>query len=137
MDFEILIWDDSKVQHRKVVHPKIGLEDRVWGFLKMYEGTPYKKERIMMPKNMFNIIKFQNTGETLFIIDEEIASVPNSTFTTNYTTGTTFRADQRIMFNATIYDKYANLRNNTRYSDSVTIQIYADGVLLNTHSLVK
>ena len=58
MDFEILIWDDSKVQHRKAYHAQFGLEERVWGFLKMYESTPYKRERIMMPKNMFNIIKF-------------------------------------------------------------------------------
>ena len=91
----------------------------------------------MMPKNMFNIIKFQNTGETFFIIDEEIGAVPNSTFSANYTSGTTFRADQRIMLNATIYDKYGNLRNNTRYTDEITIEIYADGVLLNTHSLIK
>ena len=32
-----------------------------------------------------------------------------------------------------MYDKYGNLRNNTRYTDEISIEIYADGILLNTH----
>ena len=77
----------------------------------MFEETPYRATRVMMPKNMFNIIKTQNTLETIFIIEEDVGSVSNSTFSINATNGEIFRADQRIMFNSTIYDKFANLRN--------------------------
>ena len=38
---------------------------------------------------------------------------------------------------ATIRDMYGNLRNNTRYTDEISVEILKDGVVFDSHELIK
>ena len=104
----------------------------------MNESTAYFPPRIIMPKNLFSIEKLNNDAETWFVVDEDIADIDTSTFTVNYTRGTIFRADQRIMFNMTVRDKYNNVRNQSRYSsaDTMIAEVYHDGGLESTNTFL-
>lgn len=76
-------------------------------------------KRVIMPKNLFQVVDMLNNNNEdnsnysapIYIIEEDVANVSRSTFLVNYTVNSTFRTDQRIMFNVTVRDQYDNVRN--------------------------
>ena len=87
-------------------------------YFRMFEETPFISRRIILPRNIFEIVDMKNNNETapIYIIEEDVAFVNTSRIMINYTVGDTFRSDQRIIFNASVHDKYFNVRNQSNYT---------------------
>lgn len=133
-DVEIFMWDDGLYQEKKTYRNATrSAENRFdwregyeFAYIKVFEASPYQTRRIIMPKNMFEVVEIKNNLEQIVIIEEDIANVSTSLITVNYTTGQVFRANHRIMFNATLRDQFGNLRNNSYFkdADNITVDVW-------------
>ena len=62
----------------------------MYGFFKLYETTPFEETRVLKPRSIFYLTEMGNSGDTFFIIDEDIANVTTSIVSANYTGNPTF-----------------------------------------------